>query len=168
MRKYFFFLLKEFWVGYRIYSHNKRGNYRAFSARPVVKNLPSSPGDLGSIPGQWTKIPHTLEQLSSRATATEPASCNWRGVCTPQCKSSCATTRTRCTQINKHFKKEWDLEKGPFKSEREGLHNLNDLHGSCLLLTWWLNDVNNCVSTGSMCSCYYNMITVLPYFTLWE
>ena len=38
-------------------------------------------------------------------------------------------------QPNKYFKKEWDLEKGPFKSEWEGPHNLNDLHGSCLLLT---------------------------------
>ena len=40
---------------------------------PVVKNLPCNAGDIGSIPGQGTRIPHTEEQLSQRATATEPA-----------------------------------------------------------------------------------------------
>ena len=29
-----------------------------FPGGPVVKNLPSSAGDVGSIPGQGTKIPH--------------------------------------------------------------------------------------------------------------
>ena len=37
---------------------------RGFPGGPVVKNLPSSAGDVGSIPGQGTKIPHTVGQLS--------------------------------------------------------------------------------------------------------
>ena len=44
---------------------NKRYNRtKGFPGGPVVKNLPSSAGDVGSIPGQGTKIPHTVGQLS--------------------------------------------------------------------------------------------------------
>ena len=35
---------------------------------PVVKNLPSNAGDIGSIPGQGTKIPHAVGQLTVRET----------------------------------------------------------------------------------------------------
>ena len=35
----------------------------AFPGGPVVKNLPCNAGDVGSIPGQGTKIPHVTEQL---------------------------------------------------------------------------------------------------------
>ena len=45
---------------------------------PVVKNPPSNAGDVGSIPGQGTKIPHATGQLSPRATTTEPAHLNER------------------------------------------------------------------------------------------
>ena len=38
--------------------------YRDFSGGPVVKNPPSSAGDVGSIPGWGTKIPHATGQLS--------------------------------------------------------------------------------------------------------
>ena len=31
---------------------------------PMVKNLPCNAGDMGSIPGQGTKIPHAAEQLT--------------------------------------------------------------------------------------------------------
>ena len=34
----------------------------------VVKNLPCNAGDVGSIPGQGTKIPHAAGQLSPWAT----------------------------------------------------------------------------------------------------
>ena len=37
----------------------------------MVKNLPYNAGDMGSIPGQGTKIPHAAGQLSPRATTTE-------------------------------------------------------------------------------------------------
>ena len=49
----------------------------------MVKNLPCSAGDTGSLPGRGTKIPHamgqlslcvaTTEQLSPNTTTTEPA-----------------------------------------------------------------------------------------------
>ena len=64
-----------------------------FPGGPVVKNLPSSVGDVGSIAGRGTKIPQAAEQLSpsttldSRCTETkDPAGC-------------------RQSQIHKHFLK---------------------------------------------------------------
>ena len=38
---------------------------RAFPGGPTVKNPPCSEADVGSIPGQGTKIPYAAEQLSS-------------------------------------------------------------------------------------------------------
>ena len=38
----------------------------------MIKNPPSNAGDVGLIPGQGTKISHAVEQLSLRATTTEP------------------------------------------------------------------------------------------------
>ena len=37
----------------------------------MVKNPPYNAGDEGSIPGQGTKIPHAVGQLSPHATTTE-------------------------------------------------------------------------------------------------
>ena len=37
---------------------------RNFPGGPVVKNPPANAGNTGSIPGQRTKIPHTLGQLA--------------------------------------------------------------------------------------------------------
>ena len=42
---------------------------------PVVKNLTSSAGDMGSIPGRGTKIPHATEQLSLSASTRESMCC---------------------------------------------------------------------------------------------
>ena len=42
-----------------------------FAGGPVVKNLPCSAGDVGSIPGWGTKMPHAAEKLSLRATTRE-------------------------------------------------------------------------------------------------
>ena len=42
----------------------------------MVKNLPSNAGDMGSIPGQGTKIPHDVGQLSRHAAITEHVSHN--------------------------------------------------------------------------------------------
>ena len=38
----------------------------------MVKNPFSNAGDVGSIPGWGTKIPHALKQLNPRTTTTEP------------------------------------------------------------------------------------------------
>ena len=38
--------------------------YWNFPGGPVVKNLPSNVRDVGSIPGQGTKIPHAVGQLN--------------------------------------------------------------------------------------------------------
>ena len=39
-------------------------NLGDFPGGPEVKNMLYKAGDTGSIPGQGTKIPHALEQLS--------------------------------------------------------------------------------------------------------
>ena len=52
------------------------GTGRDFPGGPVVKNPPSIAGDVGSIPGRGTKIPHAAGQLSPRATTTEPEDLN--------------------------------------------------------------------------------------------
>ena len=44
-----------------------------FSSHPVVKNLPCNVRDMSSIPGRGTDTPHSVEQLSLHATATEPS-----------------------------------------------------------------------------------------------
>lgn len=42
-----------------------------FPDGPVIKNPPTSAGDLGLAPGEGTKIPQALGQLSLCTTATE-------------------------------------------------------------------------------------------------
>ena len=47
-------------------------NYRDFPGGPVVKNSSCNVGDLGSIPGQGTKIPHATRQPSLHSTMRNP------------------------------------------------------------------------------------------------
>ena len=70
-----------------------------FPGGPVVKNPPSSAGDMGSIPGRGTKVPHAAGQLSPRITTTEPTRC---GVCARQLERENlhATTREKPTRHN--------------------------------------------------------------------
>ena len=49
-----------------------------FPGGPVVKNPPCNAGDVGPTPGQGTKIPHALAQLSPRATTREAMGHNER------------------------------------------------------------------------------------------
>ena len=42
--------------------------YKNFPRGPVVENPPSNAGNMSSIPGQGTKIPHVVGQLSPHAT----------------------------------------------------------------------------------------------------
>ena len=48
-----------------------------FPGGPVVKNPSASAGDTGSIPGQGTKIPPAIDQLSLHTTRETPTS-HWR------------------------------------------------------------------------------------------
>ena len=50
-----------------------RKGHLDFPGGPVVKNLSCNEGDAGSIPGQGTKIPHAVGQLSPRAAMKDPA-----------------------------------------------------------------------------------------------
>ena len=65
---------------------------RDFPCGPVVKNPPSNAGDMGSISGQGTKIPHAMGQLSLCPATTEPTH---SGAHVPQLESLCATARER-------------------------------------------------------------------------
>ena len=47
-------------------------NYRNFPGSPVAKSLSCSAGDMGSIPGLGTKIPHAVKKLSLRVASGEP------------------------------------------------------------------------------------------------
>ena len=56
---------------------NLKYDTRDFPAGPVVKNPPSNAGDVGSIPGQGTKIPHALgSYIFSLCTATIESTCH--------------------------------------------------------------------------------------------
>ena len=57
--------------------HRGNNNDRDFPGGPVVKNLPSNAGYVGSNSCQGTKIPLALEQLNPWATTTEPMGCNY-------------------------------------------------------------------------------------------
>ena len=52
-----------------------------FPGGPVVENLPCNAGDVGSIPGQGTKISHAKEQLSLHASTRESMLCDEDPVC---------------------------------------------------------------------------------------
>ena len=56
----------------------------------MVKNPPSNAGNMGSIPGRGTKIPHTSGQLSPHTTTVELACLNERA-CVPQTTESTHT-----------------------------------------------------------------------------
>ena len=49
---------------------------RDFSGGPVVKNLPGYVGDVASIPGRGTKIPHSMELPCWHITARESMRCS--------------------------------------------------------------------------------------------
>ena len=52
-------------------SHFKNGHLWDFPGGAVVKNLPPNAGDVGSIPGRGTKIPHAVGQQSPHTATTE-------------------------------------------------------------------------------------------------
>ena len=66
-----------------------------FPGGPVVKNPPSNAGDMGSIPGQGTKIPHATGQLSPHATTTDLARLNKRACVQQKLQSPRAPEPTR-------------------------------------------------------------------------
>ena len=63
---------------YTLVRLNKNTWLGDFPGGPVVKNLPWNAGDIGSIPGQGTKIPHATKQLSLHTTTREPVCHNER------------------------------------------------------------------------------------------
>ena len=64
---------------------------RDFPGGPVVKNLSCNAGDLGSVLGSGTKIPHAAEQPSLHCTTTEPTRHNSRAHALQQTVPNVAT-----------------------------------------------------------------------------
>ena len=60
----------------------------------MVKNAPSNAGDGGSIPSQWTKVPHAVGQLTPRATTTELVHLNERARVLKTTEPTCSGART--------------------------------------------------------------------------
>ena len=61
-----------------------------FPGGPVAKNPPSNAWDMGSIPGQGTKIPHAAGLLSPHAATRERPTGHQREACTPQQRARCS------------------------------------------------------------------------------
>ena len=78
----------------------------------MVKNPPSNAGDVGSIPGRGTKIPHDVGQLSPRAATTEPMCSR---ACVPQLESLHAAT----TEPARSGACKPQLERSPHAATRE-------------------------------------------------
>ena len=64
-------LCPQTWASGHLMCHLQTGWPRDFPSGPVVKNPPCKPGDVGSISGQGTGIPHATGQLSPRAATRE-------------------------------------------------------------------------------------------------
>ena len=60
------------WKVLDVWLHGHRYKMGDVPGGPVVKNLPSTAGDAGLIPGQGTRIPDAAGQLSPCTTTTEP------------------------------------------------------------------------------------------------
>ena len=54
---------------------------RDFRGGPVVKNLPCSAGDVGSIHSWGTKIVHAMDLVSPHATTRKSRNCNKDTAC---------------------------------------------------------------------------------------
>ena len=79
-----------------------------FPGGPVVKNPPYNAEDTDSIPGQGTKIPHAVGQLSPRATTT----------------GLCASTRAHAPQLQSPRALEpTTREKAACHNEEPACHN---------------------------------------------
>ena len=83
-------------------------SYKDLPGGPVIKKLPNSSGDLGSISGQGTKLPHgtdneahTPQLINPCATTKEYMHCN--SVPHDTMKIACAATKIQHSQINKYI-----------------------------------------------------------------
>ena len=110
-------------------------NSRDFPGGPVVKNLLCNAGDVGTIPGQGTKIPHASKQLRLPILTTEPKHHNQR-TCVLSRKILPSTTNTQHSQRSKLVKnssKGFQFTQSP--SSHVFLPTSNSLTRSLFLLT---------------------------------
>ena len=85
------------WLTDSLCDSNLKYKLGDFPGGPVVKNLPSNAGDMGSSPGRGTEIPQATGQLSTHATTREPEHRNYwaRALWSPR-----ATTREKLVCLN--------------------------------------------------------------------
>ena len=77
-----------------LWHSTETGHKGDFPGGSMVENLPSNAGDMGSISGGGTKIPHAAGQLSPCATATEPPPLKEREACVTLLRP-CPSTRKK-------------------------------------------------------------------------
>ena len=70
----------------------------------MVKNLPSKAGDVASISGCRTKVPHVTEQLSPGTTTTELHATARETASYSKRLSAAAKTPCSCKQTKVHMK----------------------------------------------------------------
>ena len=106
----------------------------------MIKNLLCNTGDMGSIPGQGTKIPHALQQLSLRSGDRKPqlerVLGSQRTIPQETMKTLNATTKTEWSQINTliFFKKDC------CKKKKKVFRLLQEVGGDVIVMTSdWLN-----------------------------
>ena len=106
----------------------KKQCQRDFRRGPVLKNPPYNAGDVGSIPGQGTKIPHATGQRSPHATTTELMHLNQRAcvrqTTEPICSGACAPQlqRPRTLEPARHNQREkthTQLERSPHAKTKD-------------------------------------------------
>ena len=64
------------WAGGIEANEKKEFNWGDFPGGPVFKNLSYSAGDMGSTPGQGTKIPHAATKETPAYRNEDPMHCN--------------------------------------------------------------------------------------------
>ena len=90
-----------------------------FPGSPVVKNLPSNAGDTDSIPGQGTKIPHAVGQLSPCTATIELACLNERARVLQTTEPTCSEAHTPQLERSPCAK-----TKSPLRNERSRMPQL--------------------------------------------
>ena len=114
-----------------------------FPRCPLVKNPPSNAGDVGSIPGQGTKILHATGQLSPHVTTTELTYLNERahvlqttelvhpGPRAPQIQRSPRAT-TKSTRRNERFhtpqRRPRTPQLDPTQPKKKKTHHMKDIN----------------------------------------
>ena len=96
-----------------------------FPGGPVVKNMPANTGDMSSVPGLGTKIPHATEQLRPCTTTSEPMMLLLK----PTCPRICAPQHKKPPQGEADTPQ---LESSPHWLQLEKAHTRTAMESLCI------------------------------------